>query len=95
MRKIQVFISGRVQGVGYRRSVLSYVHLNIPNLRGLVRNLADGRVEVLACGEIEDVDTLLTFLPKGPEFSRVSDVQIIEDAVIDESCLQDEFAIDH
>ena len=53
-----VWFSGRVQGVGFR-----YVARNIASrykLTGYVRNEDDGRVEMLAQGELEDIDGCLT-----------------------------------
>lgn len=54
----QVFYEGRVQGVGFR-----YTVRNIAKgyeVTGWVRNLPDGRVELHACGEAEEVSAFLT-----------------------------------
>ncbi len=45
-------------------------------LTGWVRNLADGRVEVFACGEKDKLDRLYEWLKVGPEMARVLDVEI-------------------
>jgi acylphosphatase len=45
----RVFYSGRVQGVGFRATV-SNIAARHPAVTGYVRNLTDGRVEVLAFG---------------------------------------------
>jgi acylphosphatase len=51
------FFSGRVQGVGFRYTVHN---LAIPhNIRGYVRNLPDGRVELVMEGPEQDMDHLL------------------------------------
>jgi acylphosphatase len=65
-------ISGRVQGVGFRY----YVEDAAANLGvyGWVRNLHDGRVEVLAFGTPEQLKELRGALQKGPMMSRVTDV---------------------
>jgi acylphosphatase len=70
-------VSGRVQGVYYRASTASQARRL--GVTGYARNLADGRVEVLACGEPEAVDALCAWLWKGPPAARVSDVRV-EDA---------------
>lgn len=61
MRKtMQVFYEGRVQGVGFRytaRRVASGFDVS-----GYVRNLPDGRVELLASGEPDEVDGYLAAL---------------------------------
>ena len=69
-------VKGRVQGVGYRASVLHFVHDNFPEMRGYVKNLPNGNVEVLAQGSILELEFLLSFLKEGPRISRVSEVLI-------------------
>jgi len=66
-------ISGRVQGVFFRASTRdTAVSLG---LTGYARNLPDGRVEVVACGEAEAIAALERWLHEGPPMSRVTDVQ--------------------
>jgi len=69
-------VSGTVQGVYYRQTTkeqaLSW------NLTGWVRNLRDGRVEVLICGEEEQVEELLKWLPMGPPSAKVTNVEVSE-----------------
>ena len=57
MKAIQVFYEGRVQGVGFRYSVRQIAKGF--NVTGWVRNLADGRVEMQASGESQEVDAFL------------------------------------
>jgi acylphosphatase len=51
---VQVFYSGRVQGVGFRyavkRAAAGY------EVSGTVRNLSDGRVELVAEGERDELE---------------------------------------
>jgi acylphosphatase len=49
MKTIQIFISGRVQGVGFRACVRR-IAIDL-NIRGTVMNLPDGKVQVYATGE--------------------------------------------
>ncbi len=49
---MQVFYSGRVQGVGFRYSVRKVA--NEFEVTGSVRNLADGRVELVAEGNTDE-----------------------------------------
>jgi acylphosphatase len=57
----QVFYSGRVQGVGFRATAVAIARRH-PNVRGWVRNLSDGRVELLADGPAGDVEAFLADL---------------------------------
>jgi acylphosphatase len=54
------FVSGRVQGVFYRATCVREATRR--GLRGFARNLADGRVEVLACGEESAVNEFVAWL---------------------------------
>jgi acylphosphatase len=66
------FVSGRVQGVFYRATCVRKAE--VLGLSGFARNLADGRVEVLACGEEAAVNELVAWLWEGSPASRVTDV---------------------
>jgi acylphosphatase len=65
-------VSGRVQGVWFRASARDQA-LQL-GLRGLARNLDDGRVEVLAFGPPEALDALEAWLALGPPRARVDRV---------------------
>ena len=66
------FVSGRVQGVFYRATcVRKAISLG---LRGYARNLADGRVEVLACGDEGALTEFVAWLWEGSPASKVTDV---------------------
>jgi acylphosphatase len=67
-------VSGRVQGVWYRASTAQ--RARGLGVTGYARNLADGRVEVLACGEPSAVDALCAWLWEGPPAARVSNVRV-------------------
>ena len=69
----QFLISGRVQGVGYRAFVRR--EAEALGLSGQVRNLADGRVEVLAAGPRAARDALVQSLARGPLLARVDALQ--------------------
>jgi len=65
-------VSGHVQGVGFRWYVVQAA-LRC-GVKGDVRNLPDGRVEIRATGSVSRLATLLGEIRKGPPHSRVDDV---------------------
>ena len=83
-------VSGRVQGVFYR----AFVEREASGLGlcGRVRNLQDGRVDVVAEGERKQLDQLLDRLRKGPPHALVSDVTAVWDEYRHE---YDDFQIDY
>jgi acylphosphatase len=67
-------VSGVVQGVGFRWYVAR--HARALGLAGFARNLADGRVEVVAAGtDVADLDRLEALLNVGPAHSAVDRVE--------------------
>lgn len=75
------FVQGRVQGVFFRASTARVAEEL--GVTGHARNLADGRVEVLACGPPDAVDELCQWLRHGPPSARVdalefSDAECLE-----------------
>jgi acylphosphatase len=69
-------VAGRVQGVFYRASTRA--RANTLGVTGHARNLADGRVEVLACGDAEAVEALCRWLWQGSPTSSVTAVEVEE-----------------
>ena len=67
-------VSGRVQGVWYRAATRE--HAVALGVTGHALNLADGRVEVLACGEPAAVDALCQWLWTGSPASQVTGVEV-------------------
>ena len=66
-------ISGIVQGVGFRFFAMRAAARH--QMRGTVRNLPDGRVEVVAEGERDAMDEFKKELTTGPTFAQVSDIE--------------------
>lgn len=77
MIKVHVFISGRVQGVGFRH----FARVNARELEvyGWVKNLPDGRVEAVFQGSEDSVDTMLDRCRRGPRNARVADMTVEEE----------------
>ena len=73
-RRVHLYISGSVQGVFFRdttRQVAQSV-----GVTGFVKNLRDGRVEVVAEGENEAVEKLVQWCHAGPPAAVVESVEI-------------------
>jgi acylphosphatase len=66
------FVSGRVQGVGFRFFVEDVARRE--GVSGYVRNLADGRVEALVEGDVMSVGRVEAALWQGPRGARVDAV---------------------
>ncbi|MDD3679393.1 MAG: acylphosphatase [Candidatus Shapirobacteria bacterium] len=78
MIKIHIFISGRVQGVGFR----FFIRLKARSigLKGWVRNRSPsfgGRVELEAVGSQKEIDQLIVWLQEGPPLAQVDDLEIV------------------
>ncbi|MGA9995613.1 MAG: acylphosphatase [Pyrinomonadaceae bacterium] len=84
------FISGEVQGVGYRffaqRAAAGH------QVAGYVRNLSDGRVEVLVEGVPESVESFKHDLATGPNWARVEQIEEIN---IEPTGAYSSFRIEH
>jgi len=67
-------LSGKVQGVYFRASSQQMaIELG---LSGYARNLADGDVEVMVCGEKSNVNKMLEWLTHGPSEAEVDKVEL-------------------
>lgn len=66
--RVTAFVRGHVQGVGFRWWTRARA-LEL-GLVGYARNLDDGRVEVLAQGPTEAIDSLLALLQEQPSTAR-------------------------
>jgi len=70
---IHCFVTGRVQGVCFR--LLTQKQASQYGLTGWVRNLPDGRVEVIAFGNQQQLDNLNCWLESGPGMAQVTNLQ--------------------
>jgi acylphosphatase len=75
-RCTRCLISGRVQGVYFRASARNEAQRL--GVTGYARNLADGRVEVLACGAPTALDAFTAWLHQGPAAAEVTAVACAE-----------------
>jgi acylphosphatase len=70
--RTHVFVSGRVQGVGYRAATWDMARLL--KLNGWVRNLRDGRVEAVFEGPRSKVEEMVGWCHQGPPAAVVDEV---------------------
>jgi len=72
--RLHALVEGMVQGVGFRFFVTRYAEEL--HLTGWVRNLWDGRVEVMAEGPRTTLETMLKHLQEGPRGAQVAKVDV-------------------
>ena len=74
MHQVNLIVTGKVQGVSYRRFTKTWAdHFN---LKGWCKNLDTGQVEITAEGSKEDIDNLINKLSEGPPLSKVDDIKM-------------------
>ena len=75
MLEMKLIVHGRVQGVGYRYSIIEHIENNQILLRGYISNLPNGTVEILAQGDIESLKDLRRFAVLGSSTSVLRDIE--------------------
>ncbi len=73
---VSIVVSGKVQGVYYRQSTKEKAREL--GLTGFVKNLPDGRVQIIANGTIDQLNGLATWCRQGPPRARVDSVTMEE-----------------
>ncbi len=76
----RVFVSGIVQGVGFRVST-SREAQKYPGLHGWVKNLPDSRVEALFSGPAAHVDAMVEWCKRGPRHATVTGIEVLNESV--------------
>lgn len=76
---MEAFVSGRVQGVFFRASTRRKAKQW--DLGGWVKNLPDGRVQVVAEGDPADLDEFESWLHEGPRLANVRAVDVEKEAI--------------
>ncbi|MHC5012175.1 MAG: acylphosphatase, partial [Planctomycetota bacterium] len=74
LRRVHAFVNGLVQGVYFRAS--TETEARRLGLAGWVRNLADGRVEIVAEGEAAAVDRFVAWARGGPSRAQVDSLEL-------------------
>lgn len=73
MQQIHIYVSGHVQGVGFRAMV--HRHAELHGIKGFVRNLSDGRVEICAQGSGIQIQRFLHTVEKKPGLGSISEIE--------------------
>jgi len=73
-KSVRLYITGTVQGIFFRAFVKENAERN--NIKGFVRNLEDGRVEIFLEGDSDSVNKMIEICKKGPKHSQIKDIEI-------------------
>ncbi|MFO8241490.1 MAG: acylphosphatase [Dissulfuribacterales bacterium] len=76
-KRVNILVNGRVQGVFFRANTKA--EAKRLGLKGWVKNLPDGRVELIAEGPAWAVNELINWCHKGPAYSRVDNIEFHEE----------------
>jgi len=72
-KSVRLYITGTVQGVFFRGFIKENAERH--NVKGFIRNLEDGRVEVFLEGNAEDVNKLIEICKKGTKHSIIRKIE--------------------
>lgn len=73
-KRIEIRVLGMVQGVFFRTTTRDKARKL--GLKGTVRNMSDGSVEIIAEGSEERLNRLIGFAKQGPPSAKVYDIQV-------------------
>ncbi len=72
-KSVRLYITGTVQGVFFRAFIKENAERH--NVKGFVRNLEDGRIEIFLEGNSEDVNKVIELCKKGPKHSIIRNIE--------------------
>ncbi|MBU4069550.1 MAG: acylphosphatase [Nanoarchaeota archaeon] len=73
-KSTRLYITGTVQGVFFRMFIKENAERY--NVKGFVRNLEDGRIEIFLEGDVNNVNKMIEICKKGPKHSQIRHVEI-------------------
>jgi len=82
IRTVKILISGRVQGVYFRRFTKNKAQ--DLGVKGSVKNMEDGLVEIIAQAEADILESFIQWCHKGPITARVDQVELIEIQMVED-----------
>ena len=80
-KSIRLYLTGSVQSLFFRQFVKEHAERN--NVKGYLRKLEDGRMEIFLEGESISVDSMIEICKKGPKYSNIRDFEIKEEKLQD------------
>ncbi len=72
-KSVRLFITGTVQGIFFRQFIKEHADKN--KIRGYIRNLEDGRVEVFLEGQNNNIDDMIEICKKGPKHAHIRNIE--------------------
>jgi len=72
-KSIRLYVSGVVQGVFFRDFVKENAERY--NVKGFIRNLNDGRIEIFLEGNVDEVNKMIEMCKTGPKHSQIKNVE--------------------
>jgi acylphosphatase len=75
MKSFRAILKGYVQGVGFRYYAMRMAQ-RFGNIKGFIRNLPDGSVEVVAEGPDEALESFLDSIKQGPSAAIIEQVEV-------------------
>ncbi len=73
-KSVRIYIDGTVQGVFFRAFIKENAERH--NVKGFIRNLESGKIEVFLEGDSDGVNKMIELCEKGPKHAQIRNVQI-------------------
>jgi len=77
----RLFITGSLQSLFFRQFVKE--HADSYNIKGFLRKLEDGRIEIFMEGQAVDVDAMVKICSRGPKYAQIRNVEQKEEKLQD------------
>ncbi len=79
--EMKITVHGKVQGVGYRASILRFVDQNYLQVVGYVKNLPNGTVQIVAQGQKAELEKIRQFSTVGSRACKVDHIEEVSHVV--------------
>ncbi len=73
-KSVRIYLTGIVQNIFFRAFIKENAERY--NVKGFVRNLEDGRIEIFLEGDSENVNKMIELCKKGPKHAQIRKVEI-------------------